>query len=271
MAILVTLAAYKPVVRSLGLARHGDIVPRLCLQVLGVVPVYRHVTDELESVHELGVVLGQVGGHLQRAVHRHIKRQLAYERGVHTIGVVAPRAQLCLQDARRVVHGATLQTGEGQYHGVVGIAAAESLVLRAAGALVAYQVGIGAAKACGTGCLVGVDHDVMLGGLLHGIEIVVVHGLRVVMVAAGDDVSHVTGFHGVVAVIIHQLVGLLHPSLIVGDAGGSLVMHHELHALGVGIVVEILDVEVGIGRDEVEHIPFPAVGPVFPTHVPTFH
>ena len=190
---------------------------------------------------------------------------------MHAIGVVAPRAQFCLQDARRVVHGAALQTGEGQYYGVVGIAAAESLVLRASGALVAYQVGIGAAKARGTGCLVGVDHDVVLGGLLHGIEIVVVHGLRVVMVAAGNDVSHVTGLHGVVAVIIHQLVGLLHPSLIVGDAGGSLVMHHELHALGVGIVVEILDIEVGIGRDEVEHIPFPAVGPVFPAHVPSFH
>ena len=48
-------------------------------------------------------------------------------------------------------------------------------------------------------------------------------------------------------------------------------MHHQLHALGVGIVVEALEVEVGIGRHEVEHIVLGMAKPVFPTDVPALH
>ena len=49
------------------------------------------------------------------------------------------------------------------------------------------------------------------------------------------------------------------------------MVHQQLHALRVGIVVEHLDIEVGIGGHEVEHVAFPHVRPVFPTDVPTFY
>ena len=49
------------------------------------------------------------------------------------------------------------------------------------------------------------------------------------------------------------------------------MVHQQLHTLGVSIVVESLDVEVGVGRHEVEHIALPHVRPVFPAHVPAFH
>ena len=39
----------------------------------------------------------------------------------------------------------------------------------------------------------------------------------------------------------------------------------------MGIVVEHLDIEVGIGGHEVEHIAFPHIRPVFPTYVPAFY
>ena len=39
----------------------------------------------------------------------------------------------------------------------------------------------------------------------------------------------------------------------------------------MSIFVEILDVEVGIGSDEVEYVALPHVGPVFPTYVPTLN
>ena len=49
------------------------------------------------------------------------------------------------------------------------------------------------------------------------------------------------------------------------------MVHHQFHALGMGIVVEVFDVEIGIGSHKVEDIGLPHIGPVFPTHVPSFH
>jgi len=46
------------------------------------------------------------------------------------------------------------------------------------------------------------------------------------------------------------------------------VVHHQLHALGVGIVVESLDVEVGIRGEEVEDVFLHVACPVFPSDVP---
>ena len=58
--------------------------------------------------------------------------------------------------------------------------------------------------------------------------------------------------------------------LIVLDGAGSLVVHHQLDALGVGVVVESLDVEVGVRSHEVEHIFLFFANPVFPADVPAF-
>ena len=49
------------------------------------------------------------------------------------------------------------------------------------------------------------------------------------------------------------------------------MVHHEAHALAPGIGVERLDVEVGVGGDEVEHIVLGVAGPVFPTFVPALY
>ena len=43
------LATYKPVVGTLSLASHGDVLGRLGLKILGVVPVASHIADELEG------------------------------------------------------------------------------------------------------------------------------------------------------------------------------------------------------------------------------
>ena len=76
--------------------------------------------------------------------------------------VVAPSGPLRLEYARRVVHGATLQSGEWQDDGMVGPASSEGLVLRSPGALVAHEVGVGTAEAGGSYSLVSVDHDMVL-------------------------------------------------------------------------------------------------------------
>ena len=55
----------------------------------------------------------------------------------------------------------------------------------------------------------------VLGGLGHGIEVVVDHPLSVVVLTARDDVAHVAALHGVVAILLHELVGLVHVALVV--------------------------------------------------------
>ena len=268
MSVLVALTAEEPVVGALGLAGDGDVAGGFSFDILRVIPVAGDVADELEGVVVLGVVLRQVGSHLQRTPHHEVEGELADERRAHIRRVVAPGLELRLEDARGVVHRTALQTGEGQDDGVVGVAAAEGLILRAAGRLVADKVRPCAGDAGGACSLVGVDHDMVLGGFFDTVEVVVVHRLREVVVTTRDDVAHVTALHGVVAVFVHQIIRGLEVTLVVDDARRCFIVHHQLHALRVGVVVERLDVEVGIRRGEVEDIVLPVVGPVLPTDVP---
>ena len=72
-----------------------------------------------------------------------------------------------LKDARCVIHRAAHEARKGEYGGVERFVTAKRFVFRAASRLVTDQVGIGATEARGAHRLVGVDHDVVLGGLLH--------------------------------------------------------------------------------------------------------
>ena len=154
---------------------------------------------------------------------------------------------------------------------MVGVRAAEGLIFRTASTLVAYEVWIGAAESCGACGLMGIHHDVMLGCLLDAIEVVVVHRLRIVMVATRDDIAYITRLHGIVAILIHERISFFKIALIVLCARGGLVVHEQLHAFRMSVVVEGFQVEVGIRSLEVEHIALPAVCPVLPSYVPTFH
>ena len=212
---VVGLSAHEPVVRALRLARHGDILRRLSLQIFRVVPVASHVAYELEGVVVLLVVFGQVGCHLQRRVHHEVECELSAERGVHVRRVVAPFFQTSLEDARRVVHRSALQACEGQHDGVVGHRTAECLVLCAACRLVAYEVRPCATDAGGACSLVSVHHDVVLGCGLDDALIVVVHQLRVVVLAARYDVAHVACLHSIVAILVHKLERVLKVSFVV--------------------------------------------------------
>ena len=98
---------------------------------------------------------------------------------------------------------------------MVSYVSAESLILGAAGALVAYEVGPGAADAGRASSLVGIDHDVVLGGSLDDMLIVIVHKLAVVIFAARDDVADISRLDSVVAILVHQAEGILHVALVV--------------------------------------------------------
>ena len=60
-------------------------------------------------------------------------------------------------------------------------------------------------------------------------------------------------------------------ALVVESSRRCLVMHHQLHTLGMSIVVEHLDIEVRIWSHEIEDIELLMTEPVFPTFVPAFY
>ena len=110
--LLVALAANEPVIGTLSLASHSDVLARLGIDIPAVVPVESHVADELEGIHILFIVLRQVGCHLQRAAHNHIESQLSNKRGVDDVVVLTPVFKTSLKHSWSIVHGTTLESGE---------------------------------------------------------------------------------------------------------------------------------------------------------------
>ena len=185
--------------------------------------------------------------------------------------IVAPLGETCLEDARCVVHRTTLQTGERKHHGVVSYVSAECLILSTTCTLIAYKVRPGAADARRACRFVSIHHDVVFGGSLYYALIVIVHQLAVVILASRNDVADVSCLNGIIAVLVHQTESILQMALVIECGRRGFVVHHQLHALRVGIVVEHLYIEVGIRRHEVEDIQLLVSEPVFPSFIPSFY
>ena len=90
------------------------------------------------------------------------------------------------------------------------------------------------------------------------------------MFATGNDVAHISALDGMVTVVDHEAVGIVHVTLVVAYRRGGLVVHDHLHPFLGGIAVNLLHVEVGIGSYEIEYIVLAVSEPVFPTDVPAF-
>ena len=149
--------------------------------------------------------------------------------------------------------------------------ASECLILSASRRFIADQIRIGAAQSGRPYGFVGIDHYVMPGGFGNGIEIVVYEPLAVVMFPEGKDVSDIAALYRIITISVHELVCLFHMPFIVPCGGRGLMVHEKFHPFGMGIVVEGLDVEIRIWRNEIEDIVFIAVRPVFPAFIPSFH
>src|SRR3712207_823155 len=99
----------------------------------------------------------------------------------------------------------------------------------------------------------------------------VVHKLPIVVLSTWYNVANVAAFHGIVAILVHQGIGLLQVTLVVPCRRRCLMMHEQLHPLAVGIVVECLNVEVWIRSNKVEDVEFAMPEPVFPAFIPSFY
>jgi len=116
-----------------------------------------------------------------------------------------------------------------------------------------------------------IDTDLISRRFLDGVKIVVVHPLTVVVLASWNDVSNITALHGIVAIVYHELVGLVQVTLIIANRSGGLVVHHQTDAFAVRIIIEHFHVEIRIGRYEIKYIIFRLAEPIFPAFVPTFY
>ena len=64
----------------------------------------------------------------------------------------------------------------------------------------------------------GIDHDMVFGGFLDAVLIMVIHELGIMMLADGQDIAYITGFDGRVLVFIHELIGSIKPPFVVTDS-----------------------------------------------------
>ena len=60
-------------------------------------------------------------------------------------------------------------------------------------------------------------------------------------------------------------------TLVIGNGTRCLVMHHQLNALGMRVLVQRRYIEIGIWRHEVKHEILLLAKPVLPTDVPSLH
>ena len=171
-----------------------------------------------------------------------------------------------LENAGGVVHRAAHDTGEGQDGGVLGRVAygVGGLELGAAGGLGCQVVGPGAMQSGGSYGLVGVYHDLVVGGASDAVQEVVDRGLVIVVGSAGDDGAYVAALDYGIVVVLHELVCPVEVTLVVEGRAGGLMVHDELDALALGVVTELSHIEVGVGSEEVEYELLELAEPVFP-------
>ena len=144
-----------------------------------------------------------------------IKGKLVCDSSIDLGRIRAELGEVHFEDTRGEIHRTAVETGERKDGHMHRLSSAKCLILSSPRAFVADEVRVGAAETGRTDSLMGIDHDMVLRSLLHGIEIVVVQPLSVVMLAKRQDITHVTALHSIVAVFLHKVVGGIHVSLVI--------------------------------------------------------
>ena len=161
-------------------------------------------------------MLREIGGHLERRIHCKVERQLIAD-GSIDMRLVGRAIFLHVhhEDSRGIIHRTAVETGERKNRDVLRVEASKSLILSSFGGFVAYHVRVGAAQARRTDSLMRIDHDMMLGRLADGVLVMIVHVLAIVVLAARENLAHVTGLDRVIAVLVHEVVGGIHVTLVI--------------------------------------------------------
>ncbi len=116
-----------------------------------------------------------------------------------------------------------------------------------------------------------VDHYMSVGSLLYGVEVMFHLLLAVVVLSARNDIAYISAFHRVISVAVHQVICRVHMPVVVVNSRGSLVVHHQLYASGMCVIVKCLYIEVRIWSYKIEYEILLLAEPVFPTGVPPLY
>ncbi len=138
------------------------------------------------------------------------------------------RSDIHPENAGSEIHRATFQTGERKNRHMAGRHVAVFSTHRT---LVAYKIRVCTGKTRRTNSLMRIDHDLMVGSLTDSPQVVVNRILVIVILTLGKNITHISALHRIIAITIHQIIGLIHPALIVRYRAGSLMVHHQLDTL----------------------------------------
>lgn len=62
-----------------------------------------------------------------------------------------------------------------------------------------------------------IDHDLVVCSTLDGMLVVIDSDLAVVVLTTRDEVADIAALHRIIAIVLHQLIGLVHVLLVVHD------------------------------------------------------
>lgn len=117
----------------------------------------------------------------------------------------------------------------------------------------------------------GIYTNLIVGGFLHGIEIVIIHPLTIMMFSPRNDITYITTLHRIISVINHELIGFIHMTFVVAYRSRCFMMHHQFHTFTLSILIQHFHVKVRICSNKVEYIIFGVTEPVFPSFIPSFN
>ena len=82
-------------------------------------------------------------------------------------------------------------------------------------ALITYVIRVCTAKSSRANSLMSVDHNMVISRLFHCIEVVIDEILSVMVLTSWHDIADIARFYGVVAVLVHQLIGCIQMAFVV--------------------------------------------------------
>ncbi len=261
-----------PVGRVAVLACHDDVFAYIARKQAGLLPVARHIANELELSGVLHIVLGQVARHLERRVHSNKESELVGNSrvyaGVRLHGVVET------ENTRGIVGRTGKHTciRERSHMGSGTSAVCTPCVpLLPADTLLGEEIGVCTAETGRHHGFMVVDADMVASRGLDDTAVVAHTRLGAVVLLAvhgGDDGADIARLNRVHTVMLHIVVRLVQFVLILGSVALCLVVEDNLHAAAVGILSQIIDIVVGIGFDKRELGIGVGAVPCFPTFVP---
>ena len=99
----------------------------------------------------------------------------------------------------------------------------------------------------------------------------IIHPLPVMMLTTRNDITNISTFHGIIAMICHKLISFIQMTFIVTNESRCFMMHHQSYSFTPGIIIQHFYIKIRIRSNKVKDKISGTSSPTFPTFIPTFH